>query len=494
MNMMEKKLLITKDYIEVPVITESELMTLEIIQEDGNSQRKICEFQVPVGISSEAFKPDYFARFSVKEYKGKTLLLKGSASEAFFERIRQVDCEFEQSDLDFSKEKQPRPKYHFTVAKGWINDPNGLVYRDGVYHLYFQYNPFDTRWENMSWGHATSRDLIHWTQHETVMYPDENGYMFSGSGFVNKNSCLGLPDDALMFYYTAAGECRPWTTERLSTQRLAYSLDDGRTLIKTDKGTVPTISHENRDPKVFWHEKTNSYIMIMWVDGNEFAILRSDDLEKWEISQRFELKDGFECPDLICLTDETDTDSSENEKSEHWFVTTADGYYYPGEFDGYSFKWNGKRHCLYMNNVPYAAQTYSNTDGRTIFVPWIRVDFPGRKYTGAMGIPRKLGLVKSDTVSQDDAYRITMAPVHEFLDYMAENNEVYMVCNCTDTNDNIFNINGTNIIYKKKTGKFVVSNKEYQIKAGLDEMTIFVDNGIVEVLADCDTMLGVYEI
>lgn len=438
MKMVEKKLLITKDYIEVPVMTESELMTLEIIQQEKNSQSKICEFQVPMGNEAGVFMPDYFARFSVKEYKGKTLLLKGCASERFFDMIRQVDCEFEQSDFDFSKEEQLRPKYHFTAAKGWINDPNGLVYSDGVYHLYFQYNPFDTRWENMSWGHATSCDLIHWTQHETVMYPDENGYMFSGSGFVNKNGCLGLPEDTLMFYYTAAGKCRPWTTKRLSTQRLAYSLDGGKTLIKTDKGVVPTISHENRDPKVFWHEKTKAYIMIMWVDGNEFAILRSENLEKWELSQRFELEDGFECPDMICLQDKD---------SMHWFITTADGYYYPGEFDGYSFKWNGKKHCLYMNKVPYAAQTYSNTDGRTILVPWIRVNFPGRKYTGAMGVPRELGLTKID-----NEFRITLKPVKELQSEFEKHS--------------------------------------FKIK----DMTVFVDNGIVEVTADCDTMLGVYDV
>ena len=241
-----------------------------------------------------------------------------------------------------------------------------------------------------------------------------------------------------MFYYTAAGECRPWTAERLFTQRLAYSIDGGKTLIKTDRGVVPVISHENRDPKVFWHEETKSYIMILWVDGNEFAILRSTDLEKWNISQRFELTDGFECPDLICLTDET---------GEHWFVTTADGYYYPGVFDGYSFNWSGKRYCLYMNKVPYAAQTYSNTDGRVIFVPWLRLDFKGRKYTGAMGIPRELGLIKID-----NEYRITLKPVQEFKDEF-------------------------------KSHSFKVR-----------DLTVFVDNGIVEVTADCDTMLGVYEV
>ena len=105
---------------------------------------KICEFQVPAGASTGGFKPDYFARFTVKDFTGKTLILKGYGNEAFFAGIRQVDCEFEESDLDFSNESLPRPKYHFTAARGWINDPNGLVYKDGVYHLYFQYNPFDT--------------------------------------------------------------------------------------------------------------------------------------------------------------------------------------------------------------------------------------------------------------------------------------------------------------------------------------------------------------
>ena len=426
---MEKIIAITKDYLYIPIQTGAEASYLSLFEEE--SGEKILEFKVPVGNVENGIYPYAFlARVPVDMWKKKKLVLKGEFPQEFFNSVK-VDDYIETA-------RENRPEIHFTADTGWINDPNGLVF-DGVnYHLYFQYNPFDVVWENMSWGHATSRDLINWTQQETVMYPDENGYMFSGSGFVNKNGCLGLPEDALMFYYTAAGECRPWTAERLFTQRLAYSIDGGKTLIKTDRGVVPVISHENRDPKVFWHEETKSYIMILWVDGNEFAILRSTDLEKWNISQRFELTDGFECPDLICLTDET---------GKHWFVTTADGYYYPGEFDGYSFNWSGKRYCLYMNKVPYAAQTYSNTDGRVIFVPWLRLDFKGRKYTGAMGIPRELGLIKID-----NEYRITLNPVQEFKDEF-------------------------------KSHSFKVR-----------DLTVFVDNGIVEVTADCDTMLGVYEV
>lgn len=470
--MVKKEYLISRDYLELPIAAETEVQTLQVFDKDTGA--KIYEFQVPMGTEEKEFHPDFYARLSVKNFIGKTLILTGCGNDAFFSGIQETDREFGESDYDFSKESIARPQYHFTAIRGWINDPNGLVYSDGIYHLYFQYNPFDTRWENMSWGHATSTDLIHWRQQETVMYPDENGYMFSGSGFVNSRGCLGLPEQTLMFYYTAAGECRPWTSEKLSTQRLAFSTDGGKTLEKTDRGMVETISHENRDPKVFWHEASQAYIMILWVDGNEFAILRSENLEKWEISHRFELKDGFECPDLLRLKDENGED--------HWFVTTADGYYYPGKFDGYHFTWNGERHGFYMNRVPYAAQVYSGTAGRSVLIPWLRVDFKGRNYTGAMGLPRELTLVK---VAGD--YRIALSPVKEL------DRELFSRCIC-DHAQNDFEVAGVPVSYNKESGKFLVGTDESVIATGLDEFEVCVDNGIVEVTADYDTMLGVYEV
>ena len=108
-----------------------------------------------------------------------------------------------------------------------MNDPNGLVYAEGVYHLYFQHNPFDVQWENMSWGHAVSRDLLHWEQKDDVLFPDETGTMFSGSGIVNDRKMLGLPEDALVFFYTAAGNNNKWSAGKQFTQRIAYSTDGG---------------------------------------------------------------------------------------------------------------------------------------------------------------------------------------------------------------------------------------------------------------------------
>src|SRR5699024_2710544 len=107
--------------------------------------------------------------------------------------------------------EEPRPSVHFTAVHGWINDPNGLIYADGLFHYYFQYNPFDTEWQNMSWGHAVSRDLLHWRQEETVMSPDEDGPIFSGSAVENQQGLLGQPQEALLYFYTAAGGSSRWS-------------------------------------------------------------------------------------------------------------------------------------------------------------------------------------------------------------------------------------------------------------------------------------------
>lgn len=158
----------------------------------------------------------------------------------------------------------------------------------------------------MSWGHAVSRDLLHWEQKDDVLFPDETGTMFSGSGIVNDRKMLGLPEDTVIFFYTADGNNNKWSAGKQFTQRIAYSTDGGETLHKIDKGVLPTVCKENRDPKVFWHEKSGAYIMTLWLEENDFGIFRSTDLLKWE---------------------QTD----------------------------------GVRYAAYINKMAYAAQTYSNT-------------------------------------------------------------------------------------------------------------------------------------
>lgn len=175
---------------------------LEIFCRENNSETKLFEFQIPAGeAEDETYPVSYYARFPVKQFTDKTLILRGDLRKAFFDGIRNEDVpETEEKSLRATQgEAFRRPSIHFTPQTGWMNDPNGLVYAEGVYHLYFQHNPFDVQWENMSWGHAVSRDLLHWEQKDDVLFPDETGTMFSGSGIVNDRKMLGLPEDALVF-------------------------------------------------------------------------------------------------------------------------------------------------------------------------------------------------------------------------------------------------------------------------------------------------------
>ncbi len=265
-------------------------------------------------------------------------------------------------------------KYHYTPYKGWINDPNGLIYKDGVYHLYFQYNPLSPEWGNICWGHATSEDLMNWTTHGKVLEPDEHGMVFSGSA-------VAAGDD-IYYFYTAA-------EEKHFTQRMAVSHDGGYTLIKDDDFEIPVICPENRDPKVIYHRESGAYVMILWLEDNDFAILRSESVNgRYVMSQRLTLPDGFECPNLF-------------ECDGMWFIWTADGFYYPGTFDGYEFKWNGIKHAAYDDRIPYAAQIFSGTD-RLIMIPWLRTPPVDGIWTGMMGIPRILG-TKRDGCADNDA-------------------------------------------------------------------------------------------
>lgn len=187
----------------------------------------------------------------------------------------------------------------------------------------------------------------------------------------------------VFFALMAAGNNK-WSTGKQFTQRVAYSTDGGESLHKLDKGVLPTVCKENRDPKVFWHEKSNAYIMTLWLEESDFGIFRSTDLLNWEQTDRLTFKEAWECPDLVCLKDE--------KGNETWMFWSADGYYFWGDFDGFKFQTDGVRHAAYINKMAYAAQTYSNTGDRVISVPWLRLPNRGRNYTGAMGLPREFSV------------------------------------------------------------------------------------------------------
>lgn len=300
-----------------------------------------------------------------------------------------------------------RPKYHQTPEYGWMNDANGLFYKDGVYHLYYQYNPYAAVWGNMHWGHSTSTDLVHWEHQPVAIYRDAYGHIFSGSTVVDYNNTAGFGAGAVVAFYTS------WNTSReyIQTQCIAYSLDDGRTFTKYEGNPVlvPFDGIKDfRDPKVFWYEPESKWIMIVSAD-KEMRFYTSQNLKEWEYMSGWGEGYGvqprqFECPDFFQLTTaqgETKWVMIVNVNPGCYFGGSATQYFV-GEFDGKTFTCDSPKETvkwLDWGKDHYATVTFSNTEGRVIAVPWMSnwqygAIVPTRYYRSANSVPRELGLFK----------------------------------------------------------------------------------------------------
>lgn len=289
-----------------------------------------------------------------------------------------------------------RPQFHYSAPHGWLNDPNGLVYFEGEYHLFFQHHPDDVVWGPMHWGHAVSQDLIHWATLPIAMFPDEHGTMFSGCVVVDADNTSGLvPEGGLVAVYS-------YDTQ---TQGVAYSRDGGRTWHKyTGNPVLPALKPDFRDPKVFWHE--DCWVMVI-AAGNRLMLLRSGDLLHWEVLSEF---DGsahggiWEVPDLFPMELEGDT---------KWVLVVsvnptapAGGggtRYFIGSFDGHTFTDVYPDQTLWFDwgADNYAGTTFSSiSDKRRLFIAWMNnwayADIiPTSVWRGTMTIPRELSLVRT---------------------------------------------------------------------------------------------------
>jgi len=259
-----------------------------------------------------------------------------------------------------------RPQYHFSAKKNWINDPNGLVYYKGTYHLFYQHQPDVQGWGPMCWGHATSTDMLHWEEQEIAIYPTENYSSWSGSGIVDKKNVSGLKDgedDPILLFFTA----------HPTGQKLSYSTDGGKTFKVYDKTVLPnkdSIVAEDRDPKVFWHEETQKWIMILYTESlsvsnlPSYGFFSSDNLLDWKYES--EVERCYECPDMVELPINGDKSNTK------WVILCCNGDYLVGDFDGHKFT-----HCQELNisqrNYPnYASQTWSNMpDDRCVQIAWL---------------------------------------------------------------------------------------------------------------------------
>ena len=302
-----------------------------------------------------------------------------------------------------------RPQFHFTSAQNWLNDPNGLVFYKGDYHLFFQHNPFGTAWGNMTWGHAISKDLVHWTQLADAIKPDSLGTIFSGSAVVNWDNTSGFQvgsEKPIVCIYACAGDTSPESKGKPFTECLAYSTDGGKTFSKYNGNpVVGEIAKGNRDPKVVWFEPKKQWVMAMYLEGNDYALLRSPDLVHWTQLQRIKFPGADECPDFFRIPVEG--------RDEHkWVLVGANGHYLVGSFDGDRFKPDQEPAPMDLGPNFYAVQTYSDIppkDGRRIQIAWMRGGaYPGMPFNQQMSFPCVLTLHATA-----EGYRIHRNPVRE---------------------------------------------------------------------------------
>jgi fructan beta-fructosidase len=339
-------------------------------------------------------------------------------------------CQQKKDSITTYYKEQHRPQFHFTPEKGWMNDPNGLVYYDGEYHLFYQHYPDSTVWGPMHWGHAISKDLVSWEHLPIALYPDSLGYIFSGSIVVDEKNTTGFqtgkekPLVAIFTYHDMVKE-KAGRKDRES-QGIAYSLDKGRTWLKYEKNPVIPNKGDTdfRDPKVFWHEATKNWIMPLAV-GKKLEIFTSPNLKNWQKVSEFGLKESlndgvWECPDLISFKTE--------DGSEKWVLIQNIGrgavnggsgtQYFVGNFDGKVFtNDNPPENKLWLD---YGADNYAGVswfnapNNEKIHIGWMSNwdDYanlvPTSTWRSGMTVPRKLSLNKTP-----EGYRLAQMPVKQ---------------------------------------------------------------------------------
>ncbi len=393
-----RELVAAKRYLHFPVKNGAPVRKMNIAV-DGKAT-----YAFTIELAND--KPDWWAFLDVSAHSGKKLALEVDrlpAGSKALESVRQSDAL--EGATDLYREKL-RPHLHFSSRRGWLNDPNGLVFRDGLYHMFYQHNPYGVGWGNMHWAHAVSKDLVRWEERPIALYPDRLGPMFSGSAVVDwKNSSgLGKGDEPpIVVFYTAAGTP--------SVQCMAYSNDKGKTWTKyADNPIVKNIAPEDRDPKVIWHAPSKRWVMVLYVGvpkkgkvEHTIQFFTSPNLKEWKYTSRVE--GLFECPDLFELAVDGDP------KKTKWVLTAASSEYIVGTFDGERFEPETTKLPGHRGKGFYAAQTFSDlpaTDGRRIQIGWGQMPSPGMPFSQMMCFPCKLALV-----STKEGPRLTWQPIGE---------------------------------------------------------------------------------
>ena len=488
----KKEFKIRKHYLLIPI-------------KNGATQHKVTflvdgKVEVVNDMELAQGQPDWWAFVDVSAWHGKTFTFrvdKLSEDSTMLGSLHQSDSIQGAENLY----REPfRGQFHFSSKRGWINDPNGLVFYNGQYHLFYQHNPYGTGWGNMHWGHAVSKDMVQWRELGDVLAPDSFGAMFSGSAVVDWNNTSGFgtaEHPPVVLIYAAAGS---------DTQCIASSTDGVHFTKYSGNPAVKKITGGNRDPKVFWHEPTKQWVMVLYVDKagkHTIHFLTSPNLRDWSISSVTEGgKDPdhflFECPDFF----ELPVDGDDAHKK--WVLTAANSEYAIGTFDGTRFtaeteKLPGQRGLNY-----YAAQTFSDVpDHRRIQMGWFQTSAMGQPFWSSMTIPHELKLI-----STPEGARLNYSPVKELNTLRAKSHDLGAMTLLPETanpladihaelielradfepgtaSEVVFNVRGSLIRYDAKTQQLSVDGHpaEAPLQNGKQSLIVYCDRNGLEVFA-----------
>lgn len=408
-------------YLCIPVQESAEEATVNVLI-DGKLERTL-------NIRLATSKVDYTVPLDITEYKGKNLLLNviTKQSRATVREAKGDACwkNFTVSNtFDVTNREKYRPLYHHTPLYGWMNDPNGMVYKDGVWHLCYQWNPFGSKWQNLSWGRSTSRDLIHWEHQGAVLEPDGLGMIFSGSSAIDSTNSAGFGANSIVAMYTSAAASQ--------IQSLAYSTDGGNTFTTYPANPVLTLESEARDPNIFWNNESKQWTLVLAnALEKEMLIFTSPNMKQWTLQSSFGkgigAQDGvWECPDLFQL-------NVSNTGEKKWVLLCninpggiqggSATQYFVGEFDGKTFKAdtdaNGNIPTKWMDygKDHYATVSWSDApDKRRTVIGWMgnwqyAAEIPTMQFRSANTLPRDLSLFRYS----DGQYYLASAPSPEML-------------------------------------------------------------------------------
>ena len=456
-------------------------------------------------------KPDWWAFFDLARFKGRKLVIELAPPPKDWAAITQDDTI---KDAEHLYKEKYRPQFHFTTRRGWINDPNGLIYYKGTYHMYYQHNPVGIGWGNISWGHAVSKDLVHWEERPDVLFPNSrDGLCFSGAAFIDRRNQLGRKtgeDDVIVAFYlrTRKGLC------------LAYSNDRGETM--TDYEGNPVLTHPGAridTPRPFWHEPARRWVAPTYdhykdAKGRRLRAVgfySSEDLKDWKFESRVEQgKWGDElcgCVDFFQLPLDGDP------KNKKWVMIFIDGSYIVGSFDGHVFRTLAGKPAVTADRIRslvvpgnyYATMTWHNAPGgRRVQITWMRGGrYPGMPFNQQMTIPAELTLhstphgprLRMNPIEELQTLRtktrqwknLTLRPGHNPLEGLeGELFDLEVEFEPEPESETVFDLRGERVVYHAKSQTLSSGGVRTRLgpEKGLVHLRILLDRTSIEVFAN----------